>query len=242
MSLREEITQALLDSIDDPAELGKIYRRYGRSKGPFYLALAAATAALDSDFKTLVQNRHAVKGELDRLQIEARTLEERRDTLDQTAQELERDIGQKEARLSDVQGLIEAADRLESQGFGKESIDRLFDLLGEVAASQGEPADNGVEMFFEVVHRWGGLVSIELENQRAQVRADKAKAQGERWEADAKRQEAKTKARAASIEIVEQLMDAGVKANDLPTWQTILNKAGVSPDKLAASLEQLGNA
>ena len=133
-----------------------------------------------------------------------------------------------------MRGLIDAADRLQGQGFGTDCLEKLFELLGEVAASQGEPADNGVKMFFEVVDQAGGIVSLEFHAQRSQVREEKARAQAERWEADAQRQEAKTKARATSIDIVEHLMDSGVKAKDLPTWQTILNNAGVPHDQLAA--------
>jgi len=242
MSIKETITKELLDRIDDPAGLEEVLKRHSRSKGPLYLAIAEATTALGSGLETLVQNRQAIQKELDQLQAQVQSLEERQKVLGQTAQALEKDIGQKEARLSEVQGLIEAADTLQGQGFGEHELKRLFDFLGAVATSQGERAENGIKSFFDVVKQWEGVVSLELQTQRYQVREEKAKAQAERWEAEAKRQEAKTKARAVSIDIIEQILEAGVKATDIPVWQKIINNASVSPDMLAASLEQFGNA
>lgn len=242
MSIKDTIVRELLDNADDATGLEEVFRRYGRSKGPFYLALAEATTALVSELETLVQNKQAAQQELDGLHTEVKTLQERRQALDQTAQGLDRDIGQKEARLSEVRGLIETADRLEGQGFGKDNLEQLFNLLAETAASQGDTPKDGVTKFFEVVDQVGGIVSLELQSQQSQVRAEKARAQAERWEAEAKRQEAKTKARATSINIVEQILQAGVKATDIPAWQKIINNAGISPDMLAANLEELGNS
>ena len=241
MSIKEAITQELLDCADDPSGLEKVYERYGRSKGPFYLGLAAATTSLGSQLETLVQEKQAAQQKLEQMQAQVQTLEESRNALDQSTQALGNELDQKEARLPQVQRLIDAADTLQEQGFGEHELKRLFDILAVVATSQGERAVNGVEMFFDVVEQWGDIVSLELQAQRSQVRAEKAQAQAQRWEADAKRQEAKTKARATSIGIVEQLLNASIKADDLPAWQAILAKAGISPDELAASLEQFGS-
>ena len=61
MSIKEAITQELLDCADDPSGLEKVYERYGRSKGPFYLGLAAATTSLGSQLETLVQEKQAAQ-------------------------------------------------------------------------------------------------------------------------------------------------------------------------------------
>ena len=47
MSKKDDIVEGLLGSVDDPDELEEVFRRYGSSKGPFYLALAEATSQLD---------------------------------------------------------------------------------------------------------------------------------------------------------------------------------------------------
>lgn len=45
-TLKANITQELLDSVDDPSGLEAILKRHGRSKGPLYLALAESTSEL----------------------------------------------------------------------------------------------------------------------------------------------------------------------------------------------------
>lgn len=242
MSIKETITKELLDRIDDPAGLEEVLKRHGRSKGPLYSALAEATAQLRRQYESLVQETQRLAARQAQAESEISVLEGRQRSLGLKARGMEKDIGQKEARLSEVRGLIETADRLEGQGFGKDNLEQLFNLLAETAASQGDTPKDGVTKFFEVVDQVGGIVSLELQSQQSQVRAEKARAQAERWEAEAKRQEAKTKARATSINIVEQILQAGVKATDIPAWQKIINNAGISPDMLAANLEELGNS
>ncbi len=46
MTLKQTITDELLNSIADPGELEEVVRKYSKSKGPFYSALAEATSQL----------------------------------------------------------------------------------------------------------------------------------------------------------------------------------------------------
>jgi len=46
MTLKERITQELLESIGDPAGLEEVLKRNSRSKGPLYLGLAQATTEI----------------------------------------------------------------------------------------------------------------------------------------------------------------------------------------------------
>ena len=50
MTIKQTVIDELLDAVDDPAVLEGIFRRYSRSKGPFYLGLAEATCRLESRF------------------------------------------------------------------------------------------------------------------------------------------------------------------------------------------------
>jgi len=125
MTIKDTIIEQLLDCADDPSGLAEVLKRHGRSKGPLYLALAEATGLLSSGLQTIADTKQAAQQELDGLHTEVKTLQERRQALDQIAQGLDRDIGQKEARLSEVWGLIETADRLEGQGFGKDNLEQL---------------------------------------------------------------------------------------------------------------------
>ena len=95
--------------------------------------------------------------------------------------------------------------------------------------------------FFETVERYEQVVSLDLETQRCETRAATARAEAERWAAEARTREAKSKARIAAIEITEQFLLQGVKADDLPRWTKVLAKCGVTVEHLESALQQLGS-
>ena len=55
MTLKQTITQELLDSVDDQVGLEDVFRRYSHSKGPFYLGLAEATSQLELRLQEAMQ-------------------------------------------------------------------------------------------------------------------------------------------------------------------------------------------
>ena len=219
MTIKDTIKKELLDCADDTSGLEGVFKRYGHSKGPLYAALLEATAELRGQYEGLVQETQRMRARHEQAESETHRLEEQRRSLKLAVKEIEKDVGQKERRLSEVQALLDAVDKLEGQGFGKDSLEKLFNLLADIATAHGQAPEAGATKFFEVVDKVGGIVSMELQAQRFHAREEKAKAQAERWEAEAKRQEARTRARAVSIDIVEQILEAGVKATDIPVWQ-----------------------
>jgi len=240
MSIKDTIIKELLDCADDPSGLDEVLKRHSRSKGPLYSALAAATTKLLGQYEEVLQEAQMLGAQRDQAESEIQTLEERRRSLEQTTQGLEKEIGQKEARLSEVQGLLDAADRLESQGFTAENLDRLFDFLAGLAASQGELPEDGVTKFFELLEHWSGVVSLELETQRAKVKMETAKSNTALWGAKAKEKEARAKARIATIDTVEELLAKGVKEQDILEWANVSAKANLPPRALATQLAKLG--
>ena len=46
MTLKQTISDELLNSVADPGKLEEVVRKYSRSKGPFYAALCVATTEL----------------------------------------------------------------------------------------------------------------------------------------------------------------------------------------------------
>ena len=85
------------------------------------------------------------------------------------------------------------------------------------------------------VHR---VVSLDLEATRAESRAAQAKAEAERWEADAEAKKVQSKARISVIDLVEDMLAQGIKGDDFISWATIIEKAGLSVEELAESLEE----
>jgi predicted nuclease with TOPRIM domain len=239
-TLTDKITHELLDCVGNPAGLEKVLGHYGKSKGPLYGALAQATASLreqlvnlsekaaeaQAEYEEEKERREAVSNELAALQ-EEQTLK---------ADELQA----VEAKLEEAKGIVGQAGVLASMGFGHEELGRLYELLVEIAASQGGPPEDGVAQFFKTVSRYEKVISLDLEAKSAEVKAAQAKAEASKWEAEAKQKETHSKARIATINLVEKLLEKGVKEQDLPHWAKVLEKVQVSPEKLAAALEEHG--
>lgn len=241
MSIKETIIKELLDHISEPAGLEEVYKRHSRSKGPLYSALAEATNELRLEYEDLLQKIRQMSAQRDEAESEIQTLEERRRSLELKAQGLEGELGPKEERLSNVQGLLSAADRLEGQGFTAENLDRLFDFLAGVAASQGELPEDGVTKFFEVLDQWGGVVSVELEAQRAITKVETAKAEAARWDATAREKEARAKARIATIDAMGSLLTKGIREQEILEWHRLCTKANLSPRSLTSQITKLGS-
>lgn len=236
MTLTDTIADELLEAVNRPGGLDEITAKYAHSKGPLYGALARATgtlaqrlAATRDELKAAEEAQAARQKQVNEMDGQATELGKKRDGLAREVKELERSRERQRKSLTHVAGL-------KALGFGEKEFERLAQLLGKIAASQGEPPGEGVSQFFRLVGRYEGIISLELETQRAQVAASKAKAEAERWEAEARRKEATTKARLSSIDTVERLLAKGVKEGDLPAWEAVPAEAGRTPETLAAIL------
>ena len=241
MTLKQTITEELLDSIADPGGLEEVQRKYSKSKGPYYLALAEATSQLLNRLQRARQQTASAESHKASLDHEVKEMEEKRKLLDGQIVGREQRVRGAESRLLQVQGLLDQADVLTKAGLGEEELRRLSQLLAEVAAGQGALPEEGVAQFFDTVSRYEQIVSLDLEAKRSEARAEAAKAEAERWQAEARGRESRTKARVSAIDMLEKLLSQGVRAQDLPHWQLVLNKAGVTAEELSGSLNKFGS-
>ena len=241
MTMKETITQELLDAVDDPGGPEAVFQRHSHSKGPFYAALSAATAQLRDQVVRLQEETAEAETEHRELLTQVESQKECSKGLHATVKDLDRRVDEAEGKLGRNRVLLERADRLTQMGFDETELNCLFNLLGQVAASQGLPLEDGVAQFFETMGQYEKVVSLELEMKRVEAKADRGKAEADRWDTEAKRREAHSKARTSAIDVTERLLAKGVKERDLPLWQKILDKAGVFPERLASSLEELGS-
>ena len=110
-----------------------------------------------------------------------------------------------------------------------------------MAASQGAPPDDGVTQFFQTVERYEQVISLDLEATRTEARAATVQAEVQRWKAETHIKEALSQARISTIDLVEELLYQGIRADDLAHWQKVPSEAGVGLEKLAADLEEYSN-
>jgi len=228
-------------SVDDSAALEGVFRRYSGSKGPFYLALAEATANLDELFRDTAQEIAAKNDQKEKLEVELDAQLEQHADMEGEVQIQRRQLEQVQAELGEAQELLDQANNLAQLGFGEKELTRLFQLLVQVAANQGAPPEEEVAQLFRTVERYERVVSLDLEATRAEARAEKARAEVERWQAEADARKVQSKARISVIDLVDDLLDKGVKGDDFVGWAAIIDKADVTVEELAQSLEEYSN-
>lgn len=229
MSLNEDIIQKLLYFWDDPTGLEEVFQHHRKSKGPFYLALAESTIQMRHRFDQSRAEVLKLEGNRQRLQKHVETVEEHCAILEDSLETLNQQVEQREAKLSDVRGLLARAEELARLGFGQPELSLLYDSLAQTAGSQGLPPDQGITQFFENLDPYRQIVGLDLEANRAQARCDQARADAQRWEAEARAKEAHSKARSSAIDLTEKLLDQGGRPETCPS------RAGYWPRRESAS-------
>ena len=241
MTLTRTIFEELLDSVGEPGGLDEVLRKRSRSKGPLYAALSDATMELTHRLERLGDRVQAADARGTELDDEVAESEGYRDGLIEQIDALDIQVKDSESRLEDANGVLVKAEQLSSLGFGEMELVRLHETLAQFAAAAGALPEESIAQFFETVTRYESVVSFDLEVTRSQAVAAKAKAEADRWEAEARLTEANSKARISIIEFAEHLMAQGIKFQDLPDWQKILDSAKTTPEELALSLERYGS-
>ena len=203
MTLKERISQELLDSIGDPVVLEEVLKRHSRSKGPLYLGLAQATTELCERLAFAFSEIGDAEEQRQSLAAQLEALSKQKQGLQMAVQELTEQIDAGESRLEESRGLLDRADELADSGFGEAELQRLIELLAELAAAEGASLREGINQFFATVAGHKKAFSLDLVTKRAEVKLALAKAEVERWEAEARSREAKTKARVSAIDVVE---------------------------------------
>ena len=158
-TLKKTITLELLDSTHDSAELQEVFQRHKNSKGPFYLALADATAQLQQQFGQVCEDVSQAETRIDDLRTQFDALEVKAER----AQEVIDRAGHAEDQLAGAKELLERVDWLSQRGFGLEELDRLYEIMGKIAADHGLPPEEGMAQFFQTLQRFEQVVSMELE-------------------------------------------------------------------------------
>ena len=241
MTLTAMIEDELLDAVREPGGLERVMQRHRGSKGPLYNALSSAMGVMGQRLEQAHLEKTETEARWQKLQECIAPLQERRDRLLEEVQELDRRHSEAEMRLTEMEGLQERTQELGKRGFGEEELDRLSDLLAQIAADQGAPPEEGVAQFFRIVGRFERIVGLDLEATRAESRATTDQVEAARWESEAKGAETRSKARVEAINLLEELLEQGVKGDDLSNWTRVLGQTGVTLEKLTESLSQYGS-
>ena len=241
MTLTEQITERLLDAVDEPGGLDAVYREFSKSRGPYYGALAAATAELQEQFESASDVYKDLAAEHRELTQDVTVLHDQQIELQKSVQTLAGEVQTAEQRLEESHESLDWLDQLTNAGFGPDELSRIHEILAQIAAENGGLPEEGAAGFFKFVERFESIISFELETIRSESTATQARYESERAVAEAAAKEVQSKARISVIDLVEDLLEQGVNADDFGNWFTIIGHGGVTVDQLAGSLEEYTN-
>ena len=238
MTLTEQITEQLLDAIEEPGGLDAVYQEFSKSRGPYYQALSNATAQLQEQFEATAQESEALTAHRDFLTEQVSALHDQNKGLEESVQTLVAEVQTAEQRLEEDRGSLDRLAHLAKAGFAEAELGRLGDLLAQVAAKQGGPPEEGVAQFFQTMDRFEQIISFDLEAQRSESRAALAKTEVTRLESELNARLVQSTARISVIDLVQGLLDRGFKAADFADWSSVIERSGVTVDELAGFLEE----
>jgi hypothetical protein len=241
MTQTEDIYEKLLAAAGDPVAIEEVFHNYGNSKGPFYAALAKATASLQEQFHDISQKCSDADMSYQKKQEQINVADQQLTGINQSIDGKTKEITLLNNKIDEKQTLLDEAKMIAGLGFGTKQLVQLREALSKMAATQGVKPVEAAAIFFNQIVNYHNLISLELEVKGAHVAAEKAKANMEFWQTEAKTAEAKSKARKTAIDFADKFIAQGVKQNDLPHWDRIITKAGVKPEQLANALEQHGS-
>jgi chromosome segregation ATPase len=241
MTLKETITQELLEGVHDPEELKQVFQRHKSSKGPFYLGLAEATQQLERQLCDLARDQRETRGRRKDLRQELAALAAQRAELAAELELTQQQLAQRESHLAQIQGTLEKVALLEQQGFGEEELKQLYQLLRQAAASQEAPEEDAVALFFQIAQSLGQITSLELEIAQEEAKAAQAREAAQGWAAEAQRVQAETEALKSLIDVTAGLLEQGVTPEDLLGWGQVLENAGERVEDLRAGIAEYGS-
>ena len=241
MNRTQLILKELLDAVEQGDGIDAVMARHGGSKSPMYAALLEATQIVHKRLGAAQRELDATVARVTAMNKDAEQLEQHVRALNQQVTEAEGKLPTLKEEAEAKQALLDQVGALEARGFTTEHLSKLGDLLGEIAASEGLPAAEGVTQFFQTVKGFERAVSLDLEVKAAKVRAQQANAEAAYWQAEAKRRETQSKARIETIETLEHLLANGLKEADLVSWAQIAAKSGISVPQIAKALGRYAN-
>ncbi|MFH1141996.1 MAG: hypothetical protein V1724_10150 [Chloroflexota bacterium] len=216
-TMTEQITQELLDAADQGTPIDDVLKAHAASKGPLYNALAAATAQMSGRLLNQTRREQTLRSSCAALEAQKEAEETRCQELKLQAQFLDASRKESKQRVDEARGLLDLAASLARQGFGQTELERLSSFLSELAASAGLPPQEGISTFFAFLERCKDMTALDLETQRAQNAAARAKSEEVKWDAAVGAAKARSKLRKSSIDIAEGLV---VKGSRKRTWST----------------------
>jgi chromosome segregation ATPase len=223
--------------VNDPSGLEQVFNQHRHSKGPFYLALAEVTQQIEGELQALARTLTERESRLGEAQKHLEELETCCQALEEKVQTAIHQLEQQENWLAEVQEALERAELLQRQGFGPVELARLRLMLNHLAEDRGVSPAESVGVFFRVARQLGQVAALELEIVQAETRVATARQAAEMWETEVQSVEARTKAREWVVLATEEMLEQGVKPEDILKWQMLLESAGTNIEELDRQLE-----
>lgn len=234
MALTDLIEADLLATLDGTGDPQAVLARYAGSKGPFYAALARATAQAAERFTGIRDRWVTTRAQLQVSENALADAEVRAQRVERRVRAAEKQLTRATATLARQHALLDQAQALRDGGFDEASLTALTRVLAQV---DGTTPAEAVAQFLQAATDFGGLTTFARRAHDAEARAEQA-------EAAARRRAQQAQLRHAAVDRAEWFVRQGITTPTLRAWQAIGQSLGLSPETLAAgvgsSLQQFG--
>ncbi len=240
LSLTEQIYAELVDGLKTGLDWTQFLAKHGASKGPLYNAIGR----FFNDMEPKVRELAAVQAKLDAAGLELDSLDQKIKEaesslapLEETRNTLNEGIEALEAKLAEKSEVVKQVRELEKYGFDMERLRQLREALTQIGAKHGLKGKEAVAKFFDELKDYDAKTGFEREIQRLETITGTKRLEAEKWQAEADSLSRRHKDLSEAITAVQSLLKAGVKTEQIISWDGIVSKLG-GPEELQDKLER----
>ena len=156
-TLTENIYEKLMAAAGDPVQIENVFHEFNSSKGPFYIALAKATASLKEHFKEISQKCADADKSYQGKQQHIETADHDLSVINLAIDEKNKEKSILDSRIDAKKNLLDEAKTIAGFGFGTKQLQQLHELLSKMAASQGIKPTEAAVLFFNEIGNYQDL-------------------------------------------------------------------------------------
>ena len=158
MSLTDDIYHELSDGLEKGMDWPKFLAKHSGSKGPLYNAIGRFFTEVELKIWALNEEKSRVQGELNQVQLELDSLDQRREeaesgilSLENRQNVLTEQVKTQEVELADKSELVKRLAEVERFGFDSERLIQLQGALREISMRHGLKGKEAVGKFFDAL-------------------------------------------------------------------------------------------
>ena len=241
MGRRELILQELLEAMESGGDIERVIRRHSDSKSVLFQAIAMAIPIAIERLRSVVDEETSAQKLVDVLLPQIEELRSQIHNLQEQVTELKETHRRIDEAVKDNQSLLDKAASLERNGFSLGHLRQLQQKLEDLAIDRKSTVNNVTDFFFQLVDRLDNTVGLRVDVQRSEKRLSELSIEIRNKEAEVQSLANVAEARRIPLNALELLRAKGVKYEEIPRWQRLVQGSGVRLVDLNRNVKEYGS-